>query len=452
MNWTNLLSSTIRLTDAYDSKRESGSSTTQIGPENRRHHSDGVWFELAVFILEYLQQKDEEIPAAFVSREPLYREIRQISAFRKIQTEDANYIINLLSTPCELKFCLQNVKGTFDTILVEKARAGAGIRLSANGRTACLLAYGIDDWIYTDIDVWKLTKALQMSKFDDFLRRTDNIIAAIRNKSHEITRIKEMPALSERKRKLLADKELYLNTIENTQKIVSDLKIMLDTNESVQKRITEWTETHPDDFIDDITIKNRVNRLLQILESFSRNFSSLIDETQTRGNKLVEPINFYHAGMVVIRNWSEFSPDTFDNLFLLNGFWRPANHQITIGDLIRPRKPSADSEQTRMVVSLTKPEKIPRKIDLFLEKYGMAFRERIMQGPVSLSEIMDEDEWGISEMMHFASLLGVFIDPSKLGIQDGRVVVVANDRIPLKKEMMFGKMKGMDLQMIYLED
>ncbi len=452
MNWSNLLSATIRLTDVYDSNREFGSSATQIGPENRRHHSEGIWFELAVFILEYLQRKDEENPGTFVSREPLYREIREIDVFQNIQTEDVNYIISLLATPCELKFCLQEVKGTFDTVLIEKARAGAGIRLSANGRTACLLAYGIDDWIYTDIDVWKLVKALELGKFDDFIKRTDNIIIAIRNKSYEITRIKEMPALSERKKKLLEDKELYLSTIEKTQKIVSDLKIMLETNESLQKRINEWTENHPDDFTDEITIKNRVSRLLQVLESFSRNFSSLIDETQTKRNKLVEPVNFYHAGMYVIRNWSAFSGDTFDNLFLLNGFWLPSNKQITIGDIIRRRKPPADSGQTRMVIPLTQPENMKQKTDAFLEKHGAAFRDRIMQGPVSLTEIINENEWDINDMNQFASILGLFTDPSKLGIREGRIVVAAKERCLVEKELSFGTVKGTELEMVCLRE
>jgi len=453
MNWVNLLAATIRLTDAYDSNRDFGSSATQPGPENRRRHSEGLWFELAVFILEYLQRKDDEIPGAFVSREPLYQEIREIRVFRNVENEDVNYIVNLLASPCELKFHIQNIRGTFDTALIEKARAGAGIRLSPTGRSVCLLAYGIDDWLYMDIDVWKLTRTLELGKFDDFLKRTDSIITVIRNKSYEITRIKEMPALSERKKKIMEDKEVYLSTVEKTQKIVSDMRELIDTDEAVQKRIEEWAENHPDDFIDEIVIKNRLNRLLQILESFSRNFSSLIDETQTKRNTLVDPVNFYETGMFVVKHWSDFSAETYDSLFLLNGFWLPSNHQATVGDMIRRKKPSADIGQTRMVISLNEPEQIRRSLEVFLEQHSTAFRERCLQGsPVSLSEILAGQGWNIRDISHFASLIGVFTDPSKLRIEQGRIVVAPNEYSLVRNVLPFGKMDASDIQMLYLPD
>ncbi len=452
MNWVNLLAATIRLTDAYDSNRDIGSSATQPGPENRRRHSEGLWFELAVFILEYLQGKDDEIPGAFVSREPLYQEIREIGAFRNVGTEDVNYIVNLLAAPCELKFHIQNVRGTFDTVLIEKARAGAGIRLSPNGRSVCLLACGIDDWLYMDIDVWKLTRTLELGKFEDFLKRTDNVITVIRNKSYEITRIKEMPALSERKKKILEDKEVYLSTVEKTQKIVSDMRVMLDTDEAIQKKIAEWAESHPDDFIDEIVIKNRLNRLLQILESFSRNFSALIDETQTKRNTLVDPVNFYETGMFVVRHWSDFSAETYDSLFLMNGFWQPSNCQATVGDLIRRRKPAADTGQTRMVISLNEPEQVRKALEVFLEQHGAAFRERMMQGPVSLSEILTEQGWDIRDISRFASLIGMFTNPSKLGMERGRIVVAPNEYSLVRNALPFGRIDASDIQMRYLPD
>ncbi|MCP4344716.1 MAG: hypothetical protein GY795_04220 [Desulfobacterales bacterium] len=452
MNWTNLLSATIRLTDAYDSNREPGSSSTQVGPENRRHNSEGIWFELAVFILEYLQRKDEETPGSFISRVPLHREIQQTDVFKNIQAEDINYIINLLATPCELKFSLQDVKGTFDTILTEKAREGTGIRLSANGRTTCLLAYGIDDWIYTDIEAYKLTRALELGNFDDFIEKIDKIIKKIRIESHEITKIKEMPALSERKKKLLTDKELYLNTIENTQQIITNAKIMLNTDESVQKRISIWIEKHPDDFTDDIIIKERVDRLLQILESFSRNFSSLIDETQTKSSHVIEPVNFYDAGKYVIKNWSAFSADTLFNLFLANGFWQASDNQIAITDLVRVRKIPLVSQRTRMVIPTGKPEKIKHPVEIFMEKHGLAFRDRIMEGPICLSEIIESEDWNICELTELSSVLGLFIDPSVMGINKGRIIIVPDEQLSVQKKMPFGDIKSMDIQMIYLPE
>lgn len=452
MNWANLLSSTIRLTDAYDSNRESGSSSTRIGTENRRHNSEGIWFELAVFILEYLQRKDEETPGSFVSRVPLHREVQQTGVFQNIQPEDINYIINLLATPCELKFLLQEVRGTFDTTLVEKARDGAGIRLSANGRATCLLAYETDDWIYADIDAYKLTRALELGTFDDFIEKIDKIIKKIRIESHEITKIKEMPALSERKNKLLADKEQYLSTIENTQQIITKAKIMLNTDESVQARISDWIERNPDDFIDDIIIKERVDRLLQILESFSRNFSSLIDETQTKSSHVVKPVNFYDAGKYVIRNWSAFSADTFSNLFLTNGFWQPSNSQAGIADIIRPRRLPVVCRGSRMVISTGKSENIKHPVEIFLEKNGHRFKERIMKGPVCLSEIIEASDWNINDLADFSCVLGLFIDPSVLGINKGRIIIVPDEQVYVRKNMPFGEMKSTDLQMIYLPE
>ncbi|OQX00949.1 MAG: hypothetical protein BWK80_60955, partial [Desulfobacteraceae bacterium IS3] len=153
------------------------------------------------------------------------------------------------------------------------------------------------------------------------------------------------------------------------------------------------------------------------------------------------------------KHWSDFSAETYDSLFLLNGFWLPSNHQATVGDMIRRKKPSADIGQTRMVISLNEPEQIRRSLEVFLEQHGTAFRERCLQGsPVSLSEILAGQGWNIRDISHFASLIGVFTDPSKLRIEQGRIVVAPNEYSLVRNVLPFGRMDAADIQMLYLPD
>lgn len=145
--WAEFLSSTARLVDLYDMQRQESREDVQALSDQKRHNSSGIWFAVAVNILEYLQYQDSCVPGRYVSREGVYQSIFENKTLSGILIThaDIDSCIRSLSTPFELnfKFLGASVKKIGTTALIQEASSKKRLRLSPRGKITCQLAYGI---------------------------------------------------------------------------------------------------------------------------------------------------------------------------------------------------------------------------------------------------------------------------------------------------------------------
>ncbi|GBC63741.1 hypothetical protein DENIS_4739 [Desulfonema ishimotonii] len=453
MEWDKLLSLTIRLTDAYDSSRRPGGTARYSAVSDRkRHNATGLWFEVAVSVLECLQGQDDLTPGHFVPRETVFREIRFVPEFADVSEADIDAYINLLATPCDLSFLLQRRHGTLSTALVERAVEGTGIRLSSNGKMACYLAYGIDDWIYADIQAYQLTKALGYGKFGEFCKYADRIIGTLRNESHNITRMRELPGAEEKKSRLLADQEHYIRTIRNTGEIVLSISRTLETDPAVREKLRAWLEDPSDASGPEslASVRGRITRLRRAVEVLHRNLVSLIRESRMGRDSLFRTVDFYRTAQTVVRKWESFSESTWDHIFLANGFWWPKNSVVSVSDLIRPEQLPEKPQQHGLTFRKKTP--VPREYPIirFLKKHREEMAERIRQGPIALSEIIEREQWDTGTVANCALMIGVLINPGLLGIEKGRIAVIPGESEIFEKELADGQVRATRIELVYI--
>lgn len=66
MDWIPLIASTARLIDLHDSNRAAGHAASQydLYRETRGGNHDGLWLDVALTVIEYLRERENEVVGA----------------------------------------------------------------------------------------------------------------------------------------------------------------------------------------------------------------------------------------------------------------------------------------------------------------------------------------------------------------------------------------------------
>lgn len=415
MAWKDFLAASMRLVDLYDANRDFGAAGAASVLPGRAKKVDeeraGVLFDLGTAILEMLDVYEEESPGTYVLASEVYTSLRD--DFPACTPEDFYFVLNKLSLRYPLFFSRENVL-LKDTVLVERARAGERIRLSAKGRMALSLSEAAEDWLYSDLNAEKIIRAITRGDFGQVFKYTLSLAQAIKEASVSVIRMIELPSAELKSQALYTDNQLYSGTVSKIQSIVLEAARNMESSE-VTSRVEMWIEAHPDDLDIDIKIRDKFSVILSTIEALSRNLSEVINAAEKSGLDGVRALPFNEAARFFA---IEEKIDIAEEVLLRAGFWCMPKSFGSVTDVLVPIIVKNHVPKSR--ASFTNAGKVVEEfVREFVRIHGEDFLERIRENPLSLSDIFEKGLLGGANEQMLGEVIGVFVDAKAVGFKSG---------------------------------
>lgn len=428
MDWLDLLAITARLLDAHDSRHTPGATASPV-VEERPGPSDGVWFDIATQLLEYLNEEESATNESWV---PLDEFILAMTELHDVTEDDVRWLVSLMSTPTRLSQVTKDdvgtvtgVSSTKSTALIERPRFKAAdkARLTRQGRTAVKLAKGTHGLLYSQYDAQKILLALQLHDFQAAFDQADAVVQEVRGFSQELTRLLEQPVSPETRAGYQKQKGAYLDAIQSVSSAAEQALNMFSTN-AIREAFRSWSERQPGDPPGELAFRNRLRDTVRSVQTMSARMQTMIAELVTARREVVGNIDFAKVSLQQV-----FSPSTEADLWGCLTTLGPWQSQAGFPDAIDligilPPVSSINTDSDFVFDDNEESELTPTRLARFLETHGETIRAALLAGQsVSLSQAIRDGMLDVDGAQSLSELAGVYVSPDWLGLEDIRLRV-----------------------------
>ena len=446
-DWTGFLAAALRLVDLHDSARRPGGAPTAPG-EQRTGLRDGLWLDLAVQLLSWLDEVDRESNEGWNPLGSFYREAQARHA--GLSDDDVQLVVLTLSTPTEMHYLSQaagkeasapRLASSKDTALIER-RALRGqtdaCRLTSRGRLAISLARASHTWLYAHHDADKLGTALTYGEFQDLAPQCAALGQSIRAFAHEITRVLEQPGRQALGAHFMQRGSQYLDTIRRVQTAVRNAREQLSTADT-RERFNQWLEQRGDANLNtgngfDLGVLRRtLDELMQAVERLSRRFSTFLHQVTDSRREVVGAIPFDRLALAFA-----IEPPAMGTVDLLTaslGPWLPRLCMAMPGDMQGILRAEVDRHQAlrpRLFGEQAEAQREQTLMELFVEQHRGAMLAALRHGPVGLGDALQRGWLRVGEHQRLTELVGVYSSPTWLGASAEQVLGAGELRLSIK--------------------
>lgn len=474
-DWTGFLAAALRLVDLHDSARSPGGAASPPG-EQRTGLRNGLWLDLAVQLLTWLDELDLESNEGWNPLGPFYREAR--ARHNGLSEDDVQLVVLYLSTPTEMHYLSDasdtqaapaRLASSKDTALVER-RVLRGqtdaCRLTSRGRLAISLARASHTWLYAHHDADKLGSALKYGEFQDIPPQCAALGQSIRAFAHEITRVLEQPGRQALGEHFMQRGPQYLDSIRRVQSAVGNARELLSTAD-VRDRFEDWlelrlasrSEAFPGSGGDfDLGVLRRtLDELMQAVERLSRRFSAFLQQVTDSRREVVGAIPFDRLALAFA-----LQPPAMPTVDLLThslGAWLPRLCLAAPEDMQGMLRAGVDRHQAvqpRLFGEQAEAQRERSLMEMFVERYRAEMLAALQQGPVGLSDALQRGWVKLDQRQCLTELVGVYSSPAWLGAGAETVLGAGELRLSLKPAALHARidadfwLAGDDIEMHWL--
>lgn len=426
MDWINLLKSTIRLADTYDLTKTPGLGNVQVGTEDRRQNTNGLWFSLTTKLLEYLHNRDLAQPMAYHSIEPFFDSLDD--SLSEFTIEDVKFIVNLLSKEFELKFhdldvaLLKN-----STPLIEKKQYGFRCKLTPTGITSISLSYTAEELLYGDQIALQIEKALSLGDFDNYILYADKLINSIMNQSHELLGLLEISGRQELREHYKTKGDAYLETLENINRITGQIGQQL-RDSKTGERLATFIAAHPGKEHYNQFMFLKLEQINTNLLGFRKNLSKFLEIFYSLHENVIPTVNFHRISLAIAQG--DIPPESQESLMSLYGFWFPSNfiaspvydlwEQTIIAQKKTHKRPAYDDSAGSVFLT---------RLQKFIQENGAAIKKTIeKQGFFSLHQAIKDDIGLCDNIEDVTAIVGVCLTSSEAKKMKKDLVVCVDNK------------------------
>jgi hypothetical protein len=425
MNYIALLASAVRLLDLHDSNRGYGEADS-FSREKRPGQSDGIYLDIAWLVIERLKQHDD---AAYQEYLPFSMILGHVRATRPdVNENDIAYVLGVMRRPTEL-FYISRDNGAAErhsekrkTALIEKIDYADEYRLSATGRGIPGLANAARNATYVRGDAYNLLHAVEGLDFQEIPNFADEIVSQLRaeilNIHAAIERIGRVDAVNA----YIKNFEQWKNIIADTIQIVSRTEERLDST-AFRERLEAWLDDDSNkSSLTFIKLHNEVLRIRQVLTTFNRLQSDLVQIAMRERRNAVAPPSFRDFAVQLVRN--PFSSRAEEHFFRQWGACKLETPFHSVFDGLAAVSIREVSPQASAPVFAD--ELIEAASDIgklrFLDARGKEIAARLQAGPLSLSSAIADGLFVVDSDVLIGDLVGVFVMPEALPL-DGTIEI-----------------------------
>lgn len=422
MNYVALLASAVRLLDLHDSNRRYGEADN-FSREKRPGQSDGIYLDIAELVIERLKQHDD---AAYQEYLPFSAILGHVRTTRPdVNESDVAYVLGVLRRPTEL-FYISRENGTAErhsekrrTALIEKIDYADEYRLSPTGRGIPGLANAARNATYVRGDAYNLLHAVENNDFQEILNFADEIVSQLRaeilNMHAAIERVGRVDTVDT----YIKNFEQWKNIIADTIQIVTRTEERLDSS-AFRERLEAWLDD--DRNKSSLTfnkLHNEVLRIRQVLTTFNRLLTDLVQIAMRERRNAVTPPSFREFAAQLVRN--PFSSRVEEHFFRQWGACKLETPFHSVFDGLAAVSVREVSPQASAPVF--EDEVIEAASDIgklrFLDARGKEIAARLQAGPLSLSSAIADRLFVVDSDVLIGDLVGVFVMPEALPLEGG---------------------------------
>ncbi|MBS1186612.1 MAG: hypothetical protein H6R04_630 [Burkholderiaceae bacterium] len=432
MDYIPLLSATARLLDLHDSERGYGESPA-FTRESRPGRADGIYVDIAAMVIQSLKVQDEMAHQEYMSFAAILRDV--LLTRPDVEANDVAYVLNVLRRPTELYY-LARPPGSPGaerhsekrrTALVDKTDYADEYRLSQTGRMLPVLVHAAKDATYLRGDAYNLLHAVEFRDFQKVGLFAEEIVVQLRNEILDILAAIEKIGKTETADKYVARFEQYSRVINETIDIARKAEEELDKKTTAED-FADWLERSEADITFD-SVRGHVLRVRQVLVIFNRRVAELVHAATQDKRIAVPPPSFLEVATNLLR--APFN-DRQENHFLRQ--WGAVTleapfHSVLDG-LNAVQVKAEEPEATALEFSDEAVESVAQlgKV-LFVTRYGPEIVSRLKQAPLRLSEAIGRGWFMLDGKPSIGDLVGVFVAPDTLPIEDELEIRVAPDLV-----------------------
>lgn len=422
MEWISYISPAVRLIDIHDSSHSLGIAGA-APHEERAGRGDGLWLAVAVNLLEYLGQNDDNEEWI-----PLGDFVDTVAESYGLDEGDVQYVVNFLATPSRINFLtdleatVESVRSTKETALIDRPwhQATNRCRLTNTGRQAIQMAKVSGNLFYARHDAEKLLTAIRLEDFSQIVPQCSSITQVIRSFSQDITRTLERPGDQEAWQLYAQKKDDYLDAINEVGQTALNAEEAF-TLSSTLERFDSWNAGRVDKDVQQGVIHQALKELRLAVIALSRKFNKLVEQLADQSRNVIGNVDFTALAL----SWVVEPPSKALIDHTLNVFapWTVDASFPSAADLYGSVR-DAKSEDSSVVLCFDENEDqtLPPILATFLEKYGMEIIDELKSGhEISLSKVIEMGWSDLSETTPLSELIGVYSVPDWL--QENQIAV-----------------------------
>ena len=458
MDWIPLIASTARLIDLHDSNRAAGHAASQydLYRETRGGNHDGLWLDVALTVIEYLRERENEVVGGFISgtevREALQKRIAGLTE------EDLRFVLSALTTPAEIWFVermgdgSRPINSTKETHLVERSRTADAYRLAPAGRTAAGLAANVRDIAYIAGSAKNLLTAIKARDFWKITELSTIIIDVLRTFRLEIETRREGGRRDDVQEFFKERGEVIKEQIEEAAQILVEANEFLSlqsTRDEFQVWVAAMDRAGKPSFGHGYAIEHlrRVaGQTLKLLEAFTQ----LVEESLAVDGNVFQPVSFIDlSASLAAKPFQEGLYFALIRSFGPTRLRRPMPCPFDFFGIIEPRQVADTREEDADSAGV---EDLGIRAISIIAEHGASILAELRKGPLSLKTALKR-EWirldtsGINDL---SALVGTYCDPSMLGA-DLNIVVRLGDGREVFEDDRIGRLTFDELIMV-MED
>lgn len=454
MDWSDYLSTVLRLVDLHDSSHKPGIPTFPPS-EERSGLGNGLWLDIAVSLIEYLHENDIEANEGWIY---LGEFVDAMQKRHEVAEDDIQYVVSYLATPSRLcTFGTNGVEGQYKvkttkkTALIERPRHQVAdrCRLTPVGRQALQMAKMSSNWLYTKHDAQKIKTAMLSGDFAAILPQAASIAQAVRTFSHEITRLLERPGEQEVWEMYSERAKDYTEAIKDVGNAVIDASDLFVSKEVCEK-FDAWLESQKTVEVTQEAINDTLHEIMQSVTSLRRKFSDLITELASKRRNIIGNVRFDKAAL-----WAVFNMPAEKQIELCLSALGPWTIEVSMPspiDLYGSMRPLLEEDNTRtLVFNEESSQELPVAIHEFLSKYKNDIISSLQQGSLSLSKAIENGWITLDGEIALTELVGVYTSPDWMG-SEGNQIGIGFNHGNLKAQLPDGaSLRGDELLMFWLD-
>lgn len=284
------------------------------------------------------------------------------------------------------------------------------VKLTLAGQHFVKMVRHTGEWLYTDKDIEKLSRAIRTGLFEDIGRLCGEIQSTLRMENEKITALRESPSSEAMLSQYIEHREHFSEMLDNALRAALDAKESL-TTEDTRRHLDTFNSTRLENPIGRPALKEAVSVVHQATESLSRNWSGLLEDLQDSKRQQMGVLRFDK----IIDAFVEDPPTEKAMTAFLAGCcgWIPRAQMVGVDAMIGQLSPAIEPKDKEVLVFDLDPTAPDGDTELqaWLDRHSHAVLEAVKQGPVLLTDLIQNaglPGCPIRDITEFSNAIGMY--------------------------------------------
>lgn len=415
-----LIAAVSRLLDLHDSRRERGAPTRGIPLQKAELKNASYHLSLGLSILDVFQELEQSEGEWFQPRARIVSKILESSPFA--EEIDVDYCIRMLSGSREIRYLSDDFSKELLTMettpLLERAVGEFDqFRLTENARLLTRVVSMKSGWIYEDMDIEKIVRAIENGHFEDVSRFCKERVSSLLSLGKAITKAEEQSLNDAAAREFIQSYEALKEVMERSLEVIKKAMTLLCTDVISRERFQEWQNSSGRMEISIGNILSDLESVAQVIEKISRRIANFVVNAQANRGAAVGVVAFNEMAEAIVSSPPEIG--ILCSFFTSVGPWSAPSGYYSPFDFMDSVDFTQYGKQDEDIIKEINLEHMVEasneRLSQFFERNREWILERLRGGPLSFLDLLEKGEFRLEPGETPADFFGAYAVPDEFG-------------------------------------